>query len=96
MAKQAAPFLVRGIELPAKVRTCLDYYALTGQISSGFLAAVLCNDLSKAVSFADSSNLAALPAIVGYVYNELPSDSWGNEAKVCAWIKRGGQDALAA
>ena len=54
--------------------------------TGSFLRAVLVNDLKEAVFAADEENLAALPAIVYYCYNEIPSDCWGSPKKVAAWL----------
>ena len=53
-----------------------------------FLSAVICNDLKKAVSFADETNLRNLPAYVGYFYNEAPSACWGSPKKMKEWLKK--------
>lgn len=50
-----------------------------------FVRAVLSNDLVEAVGRADAESMAALKAIVQYVYCELPSVCWGSPEKVKAW-----------
>ncbi len=52
-----------------------------------FLTAVLRNDLSEAVGKADDYNLKNLPAFVGYLYNEAPSQCWGSKEKVKKWLE---------
>jgi hypothetical protein len=47
--------------------------------------ACLTNDLTGAVSRADFDSLQAIPAIVSYLYNEVPSVCWGSKEKVKAW-----------
>jgi hypothetical protein len=54
----------------------------------GFLTAVLENNLVEAVHRADSDSLKALPAIVAYVWEELPGNSWGTPEKVEKWLER--------
>lgn len=76
----------RGITLPDHLREGLDRYAHERIPTGGFLYAVLCNDLFEAVCRADAESLAALPAVCGYVYNELPSKCWGSEVRVAAWL----------
>ena len=52
-----------------------------------FLRAVVSNNLFDAIGRADDDNLANMPAIVGYVYNEMPSQCWGSPAHYKAWVK---------
>lgn len=73
--------------IPATTIESLHNYVTKGWEPGGFVTAVLCNDLSGAVGQADHLNLPALPAIVGYVYNELPSPCWGSREKFEAWMK---------
>lgn len=51
-----------------------------------FLTAVLENDLAEAVGRADFQNIEVLPAIVAFVYRNLPSPCWGSKEKVEAWL----------
>jgi hypothetical protein len=53
-----------------------------GIMPGGFLTAVLENNLSEAFGRADMHNSRILKEIVGYVYNRLPSKSWGSREKV--------------
>lgn len=50
-----------------------------------FLAAVLCNDLTKAVSRADGRNVELIPNYVRLLYNHVPADCWGSEQKFHKW-----------
>lgn len=72
--------------VPVLVKASMDAYVNQKMLPGSFLMAVLCNDLTKSVGYADSTNLAALPDIVRYVYNELPGNCWGNEDKVYKWV----------
>lgn len=74
--------------IPQRTLDTIDNYVLHGLEPGGFVTAVLHNDLAGAVGTADSWNLAALPDIVRYVYNECPSDCWGNQNKVNAYLKK--------
>ena len=78
--------------IPQRTKDALDRYATQHIDTGGFLRAVLTNDLFSAINRADRENLAALVEICEYIYNELPSECWGNEAKVWAWM----QDAFYA
>jgi len=69
------------------VKNALDEWGKTGHPVGGFLSAVLSNNLSEAVGRADLENLWAIPAIVAYLYNEVPGACWGSPAKVKAWPK---------
>lgn len=71
------------------IRAALDEYARDHVRRGDFLWAVLSNDLSSAVARADLENLVTLPAIVSYVYNELPGPCWGSQEKYTAWVRRG-------
>lgn len=76
--------------VPGYTLESLEAYARTGRPTGGFLYAVLTNNLFGAYGKADRQNLAALEAIVRYVYNVMPADSWGSGQVVEAWIERGG------
>ena len=54
----------------------------------GFVTAVLENDLSQAFARADDDNRRDMFEIVTFVYNKIPSPSWGSPEKVKAWRKR--------
>ncbi|MCK5603638.1 hypothetical protein KAR91_17260, partial [Candidatus Pacearchaeota archaeon] len=56
---------------------------------SGFLTAVICNDLIGAVGRADNENIDNLPAYVSYFFNEAPSSCWGSKKKMEEWLKGG-------
>jgi len=51
----------------------------------GFLTAVLCNDLAKAVSKADDRNVELIPNYVRLLYNHAPADCWGDDETVDNW-----------
>lgn len=74
------------IQIPAHTKMALNNYVENKYSPGGFLWAVLSNDLFGAVGLADKQNREALSEIVSYVYNYLPSNSWGSEEKVRAWL----------
>lgn len=80
--------------IPAHTKAALDRYVNDRILPGGFLTAVLTNDLFGAVGYADSTNLAALPDIVRYVYNELPSGCWGSRDVMWKWINEKFYDNL--
>jgi hypothetical protein len=81
----AANYTFRGFVIPERMAPALDAWIEHGKLPGEFLQAVLCNDLRDAISRADRENLVALPAYIGYLYNEAPGGCWGSPAKVDAW-----------
>ncbi len=73
--------------IPTHTQAALDRYVKHKIIPGGFLMAVLSNDLFGAVAQADSENLAALPEIVKYIYNNCPSNAWGSKDQVWAYVR---------
>ena len=65
----------------------LERYVEHGIPPGDFLQAVLSNDLVDAVQRADANNQRALLALVQYVYNEVPSDCYGNREVIEARIR---------
>lgn len=51
-----------------------------------FLRAVLSNNLMRAYMHADEVSTAAMRDIVTFVYNRLPSESWGSPERYAAWL----------
>lgn len=51
-----------------------------------FLTAVLENNLMRSFGLADSYNRATLFQITSFLYNEMPSNSWGSPEIVRAWL----------
>lgn len=78
----------RGCSIPADMAPSLEAWIQNGEMPGSFLSAVLCNDLLNAVGHADAVNLPALPAYVGYLYNEAPGPCWGSPEKVAAWAAK--------
>ena len=56
-----------------------------GCTPGGFLTAVLCNDLARAVSRADDRNVELIPNYVRLLYNHAPADCWGSEQNFHQW-----------
>ena len=76
----------RGTEIPEYMMDALTRYIEKGIPPGDFLTAVLTNDLYEAISRSDDTNLHCIPAYVGYLYNEAPSQCWGSKAKMDKWI----------
>ena len=73
--------------IPKYTLDSLTRYVEHGIPPGSFLCAVLENNLFSAINRADRDNLAALPEIVKYIYNELPSFCWGNSKSVSDYIE---------
>jgi len=72
--------------IPQYTLAALTRYVEKGFQPGGFLTAVLANDLFGAVGRADAENSQALKAIVEFVYNQMPSNSWGSREAVQDWL----------
>jgi hypothetical protein len=73
--------------IPQATLDSLDRYVNHKLMPGSFLTAVLSNDLFGAVGRADSENLAALPDLVKYIYNNVPSAAWGNRDAVWRYVE---------
>ena len=73
--------------VPAHTLAALERYVERKYMPGGFLTSVLCNDLFGAVCRADLENLPALPAICEFVYNRMPSESWGSQEKMWKYVE---------
>ena len=76
--------------IPAHMQPGAQRYIEDGIKPGGFLYAVLTNNLKAVFGQADETNKAHLQDWVYWLHWDIPSDSQGSEAKVDAWIKRGG------
>jgi hypothetical protein len=76
--------------IPPIIKDILDRYAAgQGGALTGGTRPLVENDLARAVALADAEMLAALPAVIQYMHDELPSESWGSPEAVRAWVWRG-------
>lgn len=75
--------------IPPAVLVGLELYRDSSLPTGGFLAAVLENNLTKAVGLADSLSMSALKDIVMWCCWELPNQAWGSKEKVAAWLEEG-------
>lgn len=80
-------YTFRGFEIRPIMMYSLRRYIEDHAPVGYFLTRVLENNLSEAVGAADEENLKNLPAFVGYLYNEAPSQCWGSPEKVKAWLE---------
>lgn len=72
--------------LPDSLKRGLNDYLNHGSDPGAFLQAVLTNDLKRACETASTDNLKALPQIVSYFYNNIPSMAWGSYERVQDWM----------
>jgi len=73
--------------LPEAMREHARAYIEERHPVGGFLRAVLENDLVNAFGRADPENRAAMADWALWLWNDIPSQSWGSRAKVEAWLK---------
>jgi hypothetical protein len=78
----------RSFYIPDRMMGGITRYVENGISPGHFLMAVLENNLSEACGRADDENMENLPAYVGYLYNETPSQCHGSPEKVHAWIAK--------
>ena len=74
--------------IPGETFNDLDAWGREGRPPGDFARAVLRNNLFDACHAADSFNLAALPAIVRYIFRELPRDCWGSRQAMERWSEQ--------
>lgn len=84
-------YYFRDFRIPDYMQGVLDDYISNGTPVTGFLLAVLHNDLRGACEQADIHNLANLPAYAAYLYNCAPSGCWGSRDAVASWRGKGGR-----
>lgn len=65
----------------------LARYVKDGDRPSGFLSAILENDLFHAVSRADLENKQSIVPLVKLIYNHLPAGSYGSPKQVESWCR---------
>jgi len=53
------------------------------------MTAVLENRLAESIQRADDISLRALPEIVKYCQEEIPTECWGSRNRVHEWIRGG-------
>ena len=78
----------KDLYVPPHTQGALRRYVEEGYMPGGFLTAVLCNDLFGAVARADDENIQSLKDITTFVYNRMPSDSWGSAEKMRAYTEK--------
>tara|TARA_B100000949_G_scaffold135172_1_gene119060 strand:- start:2259 stop:2624 length:366 start_codon:yes stop_codon:yes gene_type:complete len=72
-------------DAPVKVLAAINRWVQYRDYPGSFTTRLLCNDLIGTVRSADEESLAALPIILRYLHNEVPTQCYGSEDKVTAW-----------
>ena len=80
-------YVFRGITLPDHLKESIDAYVNAGRPVGSFLEACIDNNFMEAVGRADADNIHILPAIVGYLYNEVNGYCWGHDGAYKRWIE---------
>ena len=76
----------RDFHIPNYMMGAIERY-IDHRIPPGhFLTAVITNNLSDAVAYADDENIRNIPAFVGYFYNVAPSLCWGSRKAMNKWL----------
>lgn len=79
--------------LRADMVEALEAYVNEGRPLGDFLYAAITNNFMAAVGCADEDNQRNLPALAGYIYNEIPSSCHGSPEAYKAWLERFGVTA---
>ena len=74
--------------LPQHIRAGFQAYFENHLKPGGFVMACLGNNLTEAFGYADEINRERMFDIATFLYNEIPSDSWGSPGKVDAWLRK--------
>jgi len=74
-------------KIPITTLNAINNYVTHGIPPGRFVRAVLENRLVGAYHAADNRNLVAIPAIVSYLYNKVPSNCWGSPEAVRDWLE---------
>jgi hypothetical protein len=72
--------------IPERMRVSLIRYGVEHAAVGQFLTAVICNDLFRAVGYADEENLALLPVYVLWFYNVAPAGCFGSGPAMAEWL----------
>lgn len=76
------------IGVPPHTLEAVVAYVERGRAPSGFLHAVLCNDLFRAAASADRANYDALGVIAAFVIVRVPTAARGSRTSVEWWLRQ--------
>lgn len=82
--------LFRRKEMKEELLREINGYINHGLQPSGFLEAVLTNDLAEALYMADDDNAARLKEILFYLNRHCPRAAKGSIAQIKAWVRDNG------
>jgi hypothetical protein len=88
--KSPFEYAFRGETIPPHTADELARYLNEHIPPSELVTAVLCNDFMRAFKAADDENLAAMPVIAAYIYNEVPMAACGSPDAVESWLENAG------
>jgi len=74
--------------IPEHILPGLARYLVRGIVPGSFMEAMLTNDLRGVMQCADDTNMAALPAIWSFFYNNLPGSAWGSVDNMKEWVQQ--------
>lgn len=77
--------------IPALIVEQVSNYGAEHLVPGDFVRAVLENDLTQAIHFADEKSYASLKAIWTFCQRFLPPESWGSSELVESWLTLEGQ-----
>jgi hypothetical protein len=80
------PFALDYSKLPEKFQDGMQNYIEKGYPPGHFLSAVIQNDLSKAIGYADPESLTMIPTLCEWIFNRAPSKSWGSRIAMEKWV----------
>lgn len=76
--------------IPSHMHGAVKRYVMHGVPPGNFLTAVLCNDLKESFARADDDNAASMHGWVRFLYNYMPSNSYGSPELFKNWLGNGG------
>lgn len=76
--------------IPRYMRAVIYQYAARGNNPGDFLSAIICNDLNKAVFYADPHNVDKLHIYVRWLEAYMPRDAFGGKSQMRKWTRSGG------
>lgn len=80
------PSALKRSKVPAHLRPGLVSYIVNHRPPSGFLLAVLSNNLTDALHYGDDESRACLHEIVTFLVWDAPAMCWGSKDRVTAWL----------
>jgi hypothetical protein len=81
---------VNWYDIPERMHAGVIRYVERGIPPGHFLEAIFANDLMEVVARGDEENLKRIHWYGKLLWNQCPSDCFGNPELVRQWIKRGG------